>query len=78
MAPQFLTSSLDRDEWPASRPGRFTHWVKAPGTHCIGVWVLRRRKYVLPLPGIEPRPFSLKPIAIPTELSRLIRQVLLG
>jgi hypothetical protein len=28
------------------------------------------KKYLLPLPGIEPRPSSLQPVAIPTEVSR--------
>jgi hypothetical protein len=33
------TSALDRGEWSASRPGRFTPGVRAPGTHWIEVWV---------------------------------------
>jgi hypothetical protein len=32
----FLTSTLDGGEWSASRPGRFTPGVRAPGTHLIG------------------------------------------
>jgi hypothetical protein len=35
MAPPFLTSALDRDEWSHSRPPVET----ALGTHCIGGWV---------------------------------------
>jgi hypothetical protein len=35
----FLTMALVRDEWSASRPGRFTSGVRAPGTHWIGGWV---------------------------------------
>jgi hypothetical protein len=36
----FSTSALDRDEWPASRPGRaFTPDERTPGTHCTGCWV---------------------------------------
>jgi hypothetical protein len=34
-----LTSPLDRSEWSASRPGRFTSRERAPGTHWIGGWV---------------------------------------
>jgi hypothetical protein len=37
-----LTSALDGGEWSASRPGRFTPWERAPGTHWIGVWVVPR------------------------------------
>jgi hypothetical protein len=33
-----LTSALDGGEWSASRPGRFTPWERAPGTHWIGGW----------------------------------------
>jgi hypothetical protein len=32
----FLTSALDRGEWSASRPGRFTSDGEAPGTLRIG------------------------------------------
>jgi hypothetical protein len=31
-----LTSALDWGEWSASRPARFTHRERAPGTHWIG------------------------------------------
>jgi len=34
-----LTSALDKGEWSASRPGRFTSRERAPGTHWIGGWV---------------------------------------
>jgi hypothetical protein len=42
------------------RPGRFTPWERAPGTHCIGGWVgpragldaVENRKF-LTLPGLE-------------------------
>jgi hypothetical protein len=34
-----LTSALNRGEWSASRPGRFTPRERAPGTHGIGGWV---------------------------------------
>jgi hypothetical protein len=32
----FLTSALNEDEWPASRPGRFTPGETDPDTHGIG------------------------------------------
>jgi hypothetical protein len=32
----FLTSTVDVDEWSASRFGRFTLRGRAPGTHWIG------------------------------------------
>jgi hypothetical protein len=31
-----LTTALDGGEWSASRPGRFTPRVRAPGIHWIG------------------------------------------
>jgi hypothetical protein len=34
-----LTSTLVGGEWSASRPGRFIHGERAPGTHWIGGWV---------------------------------------
>jgi hypothetical protein len=34
-----LTSALDGAEWSASSSGRFIRRERAPGTHCIGVWV---------------------------------------
>jgi hypothetical protein len=34
-----LTSALERGEWSASRPGRFTPRETDPGTHWIGSWV---------------------------------------
>jgi hypothetical protein len=37
IAPTFLISELDEDEWSASRHGRFTHG--APGTHLTEGWV---------------------------------------
>jgi hypothetical protein len=38
----FLTSILDGGEWSTSRPGRFTHRKRAPGTLWIGGWVGHR------------------------------------
>jgi hypothetical protein len=37
--PTLFTSALAGDEWPASRPGRFTSNERAPDTHWIGGWV---------------------------------------
>jgi hypothetical protein len=34
-----LTSGLYGDEWPASRPCRYTHAETTPCTHCVGGWV---------------------------------------
>jgi len=34
-----LASELDGRESSASRPGRFTLWVRAPASHWIGDWV---------------------------------------
>jgi hypothetical protein len=36
IAPLILISTVDGDEWSASRPGRFTHGDIAPVTHWIG------------------------------------------
>jgi len=36
---EFFTAALDASEWPASRPGRFTAWERAPGTHWTGGWM---------------------------------------
>jgi len=34
-----LALVLDRGEWSASHPGRFTPGERAPGTHWIGGWM---------------------------------------
>jgi hypothetical protein len=39
IAPPFLTSTLDGEEWYASRPGRFTLGENYPVTHWLGGWV---------------------------------------
>jgi hypothetical protein len=39
IAPAFLTSALDKDEWSASRPGRYTPGERAPGIYWIGGWL---------------------------------------
>jgi hypothetical protein len=35
----FFISVLVGGEWSASRPGLFTPWERAPGTHWIEGWV---------------------------------------
>jgi hypothetical protein len=42
IAPPFLTSILDGDEWLASRPCRFTSTETVPIAHCVGVVVCPR------------------------------------
>jgi hypothetical protein len=56
---RFTFSVLAGGEWPASRPGRFTHGERAPNTHWIGGWVndLEKRK-LFTLSGLELRPLS--------------------
>jgi hypothetical protein len=39
MAPLFLLSALDKNEWSASGPCRFISVESAPGTYWIGGWV---------------------------------------
>jgi hypothetical protein len=57
MAPPFLPSKPDGDEWPDSRPGRFIPGKEPPSTHLIGGWVgCGVEKNPLALPGIEFRP----------------------
>jgi hypothetical protein len=61
----FFTSALAGGEWSATRPGRFTSWERAPGTHWIGGWVdyrtslddMEKRKF-LTLLGLELRPLG--------------------
>jgi hypothetical protein len=36
IAPQFIVSVLDGDEWSDSRSGRFTPGERSSSTHCIG------------------------------------------
>jgi len=38
IAPRILDLGTRCSEWSASRPGRFIHRERAPGTHCIGGW----------------------------------------
>jgi hypothetical protein len=39
IAPPFLTSALDGDEWSTSLTGRFSPKERDPGTHWIVGWV---------------------------------------
>jgi hypothetical protein len=55
-------------------PGRFTpgtHWTGGLPGPTAGQGSVKKRK-VLPLPGIKPRLSSPQPVALPTELSRLL------
>jgi hypothetical protein len=61
--PYFL--DLVRDEWSASRSGRFTPGERTSGTHWIGGWVDPRaglddveKRKLLTLPGLELRPLG--------------------
>jgi hypothetical protein len=66
----FLTSALAGGEWSASRPGRFTHGERVPGTQWIGSWVdlraglvdVEKRKFLI-LPGLELRPLGRPAVA---------------
>jgi hypothetical protein len=60
-----MTSALVGGEWSASRPGPFTTWERAPGTHLIGGWVGPRtdlddveKRIFLTTPGLELRPLG--------------------
>jgi hypothetical protein len=68
----FLTLALDGGEWSASRPGRFTPWGNASGTHWIGGWVgpkagldaVVKRKIPSPCQDWNPQTSSPLPRAI--------------
>jgi hypothetical protein len=56
IGPPFLTLALDRGEWSASRPGRFTlvtHWMGGWLGPRAGLDAVEDRK-ILPLAGIKP------------------------
>jgi hypothetical protein len=71
----FLTSALVGGEWSASRPGRFIHGERAPGTYWIGGWVNPgagldnvEKRELLTLPGLE-----LRPLGCPAHSQSLYR-----
>jgi hypothetical protein len=72
----FLTSTLTRGEWSASRLGRFTPGERAHGTHWIRGWVdpraglddVEKTKF-LTLPGLELR----RPLDRPARSQSLYR-----
>jgi hypothetical protein len=75
----FLILALDGDERSDSRPCRFTPRKRAPGTHWIGGWVSPRarldavkRKSRTPAGN---RTSAVQPVAIPTELSRILDNI---
>jgi hypothetical protein len=64
----FLTSALVGVIWSASRPGRFTPGLRAPGAHWIGGCMGPRtgldnveKRKILTLPGLELRPLGRPP-----------------
>jgi hypothetical protein len=71
-----LTSALDRGEWSASRPGRFTPRKRAPGTQWIGGWVGPRAvldvvvKRKIPSPRWEWNPLTpiVQPVVVQSSL----------
>jgi hypothetical protein len=75
----FMTSELG-GEWSASRPGCFTPWERAPGTHRTGGWVgprasldaVMKRKSPAPAGNRTPivQPVA-KSVVKPTKLTRL-------
>jgi hypothetical protein len=78
-APAILTSALDGVEWSDSRPSRFSSEARALSTNWMGGWMgpravmdsMQERKKFAP-PGIEPRSSSPYPVAVPTEIFRLL------
>jgi hypothetical protein len=70
-----LTSALDRGEWSASRPSRFTPREIAHGTGCIGGWVGPRaglgamEKRNIPSPHRDSNPDRPTRIPAPQRLS---------
>jgi hypothetical protein len=70
-SPHSLTSALNRDEWSASWPCRFTPRERAPSTHWIGGWVVPRavldvvvkRKIPSPRRELHPKTPIFQPVA---------------
>ena len=72
IAPRIPDFATREGEWSALRPSSYTHRETAPGTHWTVSWVGPRagldamdRRYVLPLPGIEPLIFG-RPVRRPS------------
>jgi hypothetical protein len=63
-----VTSAIDGGEWSASRPGRFTHRERAPGTHWIGGWV--GRKWIHPEKKSGEFPLIQPATLLPVDLIR--------
>jgi hypothetical protein len=69
----FLTLALVRGQRSASRPYRFTageiplpplDWPQSPPGRCV------EEKKILLLPGFEPHPSNLQPVAVPAHVGR--------
>jgi hypothetical protein len=64
-----LTSTLDGDEWSASRTGRFTLRERAPSIHWIGGWIgpraglnaVVKRRILSPSRGSKPHHLARSP-----------------
>jgi hypothetical protein len=77
-----LTSALDRGDWSVLRLGRFTPRERAPGTHWIGGWAgpgavlnaVVKRKIPSPRRKSNPDRPARSLVAIPTELSRILKR----
>jgi hypothetical protein len=67
VAPPFLNSALDIEEWSASRSGGFTVGYTAPGTHGIvprtGVDLVWKRRIICLCRESKPESLAVYPIA---------------
>jgi hypothetical protein len=74
IAPQYLISAVDKAEWSASRPGRFTPGERAAGTHLKESWMgtgagldsVKKRKTPA---SAGNRTLAVQPVALQIELS---------
>jgi hypothetical protein len=79
VAPLFLTSVIDGDEWSASHTYSFIPRERAPYAHCLGGWVglgasldyVEKSKIFCPCQESNPKLWAIQPVAILTELSQL-------
>jgi hypothetical protein len=75
IAPPLLTSALDEGDWSASRPCRFipeelppdTHWIEGRVGPRVGLEAIK----IFPVTTRNRTP-AVHPVAIPTEISRLL------